>query len=312
MMNSGTSAIFGIGNSAETTAIPGERASDHSPTASPTAMPKTVPSVQPIASRASDADRCRHNSPLIVSATQRAADADRVPAGTGVGIKPSAGAELPERDQHEQRRRAGQRVIARREAAAAERHRTVNPAASTISRSAAAASSRIMRHSSASTATRSGIARLPPGQRAVDAQHLAHAPGPARQHDDLLTQPHRLGQIVRDIDRGGAGARDQRGELVQQQVARLRVQRRQRLVHQQARPGAPPAPARCRPAGACRPTAAAARRRRNRSGRSAPAPRRRARRARRAAAVPPAPARHCPRRCARAAAQNPGTRRSAD
>ena len=33
MMNSGTSAIFGIGNSADTTAIPGERSNDDKPTA---------------------------------------------------------------------------------------------------------------------------------------------------------------------------------------------------------------------------------------------------------------------------------------
>ncbi len=66
MMNSGTSAIFGIGNSAETTAMPGERSSDDSPTQRPRPMPNTVPTVQPIASRASDADRCFHSSPLIV------------------------------------------------------------------------------------------------------------------------------------------------------------------------------------------------------------------------------------------------------
>src|SRR5580700_2012877 len=57
MMNSGTSAIFGIGNSAETTAIPGERSADHNPTASPMPMPNTVPTLQPIASRSRDADR---------------------------------------------------------------------------------------------------------------------------------------------------------------------------------------------------------------------------------------------------------------
>ncbi len=66
MMNSGTSAIFGIGNSAETTAIPGERSNDDSPTARPRAMPNTVPIIQPMASRASDALRCFHSSPLTV------------------------------------------------------------------------------------------------------------------------------------------------------------------------------------------------------------------------------------------------------
>ena len=66
MMNSGTSAIFGIGNSADTTAMPGERSADHSPTASPMPMPNTVPTVQPIASRNNDADRCCQSSPLTV------------------------------------------------------------------------------------------------------------------------------------------------------------------------------------------------------------------------------------------------------
>ena len=66
MMNSGTSAIFGIGNSADTTAMPGERSSDDRPTARPRPIPNTVPTIQPIASRASDALRCFHSSPLIV------------------------------------------------------------------------------------------------------------------------------------------------------------------------------------------------------------------------------------------------------
>ena len=66
MMNSGTSAIFGIGNSADTTAMPGERMRDDRPTARPMPMPNTVPTIQPIASRASDALRCFHSSPLIV------------------------------------------------------------------------------------------------------------------------------------------------------------------------------------------------------------------------------------------------------
>jgi hypothetical protein len=100
-----------------------------------------------------------------------------------------------------------------------------------MSRSAAAASSRISRHSSASI--KADLDQLPgglPGDgRCVD---RANAPGAARQHHDLLAKPHRLGEIVRDIDRGGAGALDQRGELVEQQPARLRIERRQRLVHQ--------------------------------------------------------------------------------
>ena len=88
IMNSGTSAILGIGNSAETTAIPGDRASVNSPTASPSAMPVTVPTVQPTASRSSDALRCAHNSPLRVSDTKDCA----TPTGAGKnsgGIHPA-------------------------------------------------------------------------------------------------------------------------------------------------------------------------------------------------------------------------------
>ena len=51
-------------------------------------MPNTVPTIQPIASRASDALRCFHNSPLIVrrySATAMLAGAGR----NSVGIRPS-------------------------------------------------------------------------------------------------------------------------------------------------------------------------------------------------------------------------------
>ena len=56
MMNSGTSAIFGIGNSAETTAMPGERATRTQPDREARQpCPTTVPISQPIARRSSDA-----------------------------------------------------------------------------------------------------------------------------------------------------------------------------------------------------------------------------------------------------------------
>jgi hypothetical protein len=47
--------------------MPGERSNDDSPTARPSPMPNTVPTIQPIASRASYADRCFQSSPLMVS-----------------------------------------------------------------------------------------------------------------------------------------------------------------------------------------------------------------------------------------------------
>ena len=65
MMNSGTSAILGTGNNADTTAIPGDRARVNSPNATPTTSPATVPITQPIARRCNEAARCNQSSPLV-------------------------------------------------------------------------------------------------------------------------------------------------------------------------------------------------------------------------------------------------------
>ena len=43
---------------------------------------------------------------------------------------------------------------------------------------------------------------------------------------DLVAEAPRLVQIMRDVDRGDAAARDQAGELVQQKVPCLAVERR--------------------------------------------------------------------------------------
>ena len=56
-MNSGSSAIFGIGNSAETSGSAVARASVDRPIARPTATPALAPSAQPTARRRSEAAR---------------------------------------------------------------------------------------------------------------------------------------------------------------------------------------------------------------------------------------------------------------
>jgi hypothetical protein len=56
-IRSGSSAIFGIGNSAEMKVMPTLRAWLNRPIANPTAMPATVPSIQPAVMRISEADR---------------------------------------------------------------------------------------------------------------------------------------------------------------------------------------------------------------------------------------------------------------
>jgi hypothetical protein len=71
-----------------------------------------------------------------------------------------------------------------------------------------------------------GVAGRPVADGPVDGDDLPHPARAARQHDDLVAQPHRLVQVVGHIDRRRAGAGDDGGELVQQQRPRLGVQRR--------------------------------------------------------------------------------------
>src|SRR5216684_7004000 len=66
-MSSGRSAIFGIGNRADTIGKPAARASENSPTASPTEMPTAVPMIQPAPIRTSDIETWAHNSPDVAS-----------------------------------------------------------------------------------------------------------------------------------------------------------------------------------------------------------------------------------------------------
>ena len=58
MMNSGSSAILGIGNRAETSGSRPARASEKMPIDRPTASPARVPRVQPRPMRRADSQRC--------------------------------------------------------------------------------------------------------------------------------------------------------------------------------------------------------------------------------------------------------------
>ena len=76
MMNSGSSAILGIGNSAETMARPTERATEASPIANPSAAPSVVPIASPPMRRNSEAETCSHMAPLAVSRHSAAPTSD--------------------------------------------------------------------------------------------------------------------------------------------------------------------------------------------------------------------------------------------
>ena len=58
-------------------------------------------------------------------------------------------------------------------------------------------------------------------------------PGPARQHDDPVGEAGGFLEIVRDVDARALLARPDREQVFHQQLARLRIERRQRLVEQQ-------------------------------------------------------------------------------
>src|SRR5215470_3290080 len=62
---------------------------------------------------------------------------------------------------------------------------------------------------------------------------LADATRSAPQDHDLVGHAQSFVQVVRDIDRGRILARPDRLEVVHEEIARLRIERRKRLVHQQ-------------------------------------------------------------------------------
>ncbi len=75
--------------------------------------------------------------------------------------------------------------------------------------------------------------QAPLGARQGHGQHRLDAGRATREDTDPVCQPQRLLEIVRDPDRGGAGTRPNGRQLLDQQLARLRVQGRERLVEKQ-------------------------------------------------------------------------------
>src|SRR5512143_2480954 len=63
----------------------------------------------------------------------------------------------------------------------------------------------------------------------ADLEHADEAPRPARQHADAVGQAQRFVEIVRDVDARRALARPNRDQILDQEIARLRIERRERL-----------------------------------------------------------------------------------
>src|SRR6188474_904602 len=69
-ISSGSRAILGIGNSADTTGRPPARAAEKMPMAVPTARPAAVPMIQPGMMRCSEAEMCSTRVPFSQSSTR--------------------------------------------------------------------------------------------------------------------------------------------------------------------------------------------------------------------------------------------------
>ena len=98
-ISSGSSAILGIGNSADTIGRPAARAAEKMPMARPTARPAAVPMIQPGTMRFSEAVTCRPERAVDPQRLQRLHDGERARQEER-RQQAAAGGGLPQRDQH--------------------------------------------------------------------------------------------------------------------------------------------------------------------------------------------------------------------
>src|SRR6195256_224492 len=234
-INSGSAAIWGTGNSAEMKGRPAERPSQDSPIRPPRITPAIAPISQPRPMRASDAPRWRKRSPLAISSCSATA----MRAGLGRKSESITPAELP--------------ACHSASAPAKKIHATTGRGFG---------SKPPPRKPIRVWASRAGLSRmrdLPVGQLRLLADEapqfrmkphelalrrraaalaardrhrhdLPDAAGPPPQDHDPVGHAQRLVQVVRHIGRGGLLARPDRLEVLHQQVARLGVERRERLL----------------------------------------------------------------------------------
>src|SRR6266567_4033402 len=247
-MSSGRSAIFGIGNSADTMGKPAARASENRPTASPTATPTAVPMIQPAPMRSSDIETCAHNSPDAASRQS----ARTIAKGLGRNrafTRPSDPAACQAAS-----------TIANTSHEVAPRGAGANPVAR--KRTTCGAAGRCAGWTGGSTETDSRIRNFPFGgarpfahqrpQPGMDRTELQLECGlvaratrngnrddvldpsrTRRKHDDAVREPQGFIQIMGDVDDGEIGAVEKLHQVLDQELARLRIERRQRLVHEQ-------------------------------------------------------------------------------
>jgi hypothetical protein len=104
----------------------------------------------------------------------------------------------------------------------------------TVSMPVRSASCSISRQTRCSSATNAGwclsASDRPSGRSTAD---VLDAGGPRREHHDAVGEKHRLVDLMGDEQRGSLGAREDLQQFHLHEFARLRVERRERLVEQQ-------------------------------------------------------------------------------
>src|SRR6185312_16142489 len=200
--------------------------------AKPTPMPAMVPSTQPIPIRIRDADTFCHSAPLTASCQIAFAIASGVgrnseltrpapPAACQTASTTRSAIQPPwrlARGAKPAPRKATGCVPACR-SGSAERSSMLYLALG-IDRFAADQRPQLVLQRQQLAA---GLACAARGAVDGDRHDLPHPAGAARQHDDAVGEPNSLLEIVRDIDRAHRAVGEQANEILQQQLAGLRI-----------------------------------------------------------------------------------------
>src|SRR6476619_6270398 len=205
-MSSGKSAIFGIGNRADTIEMPIERASPHSPMARPTARPAVVPSAQPMPIRMAEAAICWTSSPLAASAMSACTMANGLGRNSGL-IQPK----LPAACHSAMMSTKAARLPYQRglRTKPPPRNRTGASRAVSDMRDLAFGIDRLSADQRPEVLVQAGkldgrVRAHPLAARDQHMHDLTQPPRTAREHRDAIGKPQGLVEIMRDVDRAEA------------------------------------------------------------------------------------------------------------
>src|SRR5256886_1694247 len=254
-IRSGSSAIFGIEKVAAISGLPTASATLQKPVTSPTETPPRAPSPKPRAMRR------RLVATWVASSPDRAIStpASITPSGDGrksAGIRPvrvrssqstrratraaTRSAGWSRRSRARVRSGAGIRVLTCTGVREAGAHRGWPETGARRSPRLLERAPRLALDQRPDALHRRGELGL--AQERLDARPVEldrhrrqHTPGPAREDDDAVREVHGLLDVVRDVEDRLSGPLPDEEQLLLHELARLRVERREGLVHQEHR-----------------------------------------------------------------------------